>query len=86
LRWPKFVFLFSYAHQINLLVKDFIATSWQITVFQAHAIVSTLNKLTAKGLLRLRNIMKATYRYTLALVQMADTQWNLVQGMLASLL
>jgi len=43
-RWPKIVFLFCYAHQINMLVKDVIATSWQITVSQAHAIVSTLNK------------------------------------------
>ncbi len=72
LRWPKIVFLFYYAHQINLLVKDVIATNWQITVFQAHAIVSTLNKSTVKWLSRLRDIMKATYGYTLALVQMAD--------------
>jgi len=88
LRWPKIVFLFCYAHQINLLVKDVIATRWQITVFQAHAIVSTLNKLTAKWLPRLRNVMKATYgcTVTLALVQMAEMQWNSVQGMLASLL
>jgi hypothetical protein len=88
LRWPKIVFLFCYAHQINLLVKDVIATSWKITVSQAHAIVSTLNKSTAKWLLRLRDVMKATYgnTVTLALVQMADTRWNSVQGMLASLL
>jgi hypothetical protein len=86
LRWPKIVFMFWYAHQINLLVKDVITTSWQITVSQAHAIVSTLNKSTAKWLPRLRNVMKATYRYILALVQMADTRWNSVQGMLASLL
>jgi hypothetical protein len=32
LRWPKIVFLFCYVHQMNLLVKDVIATSWQITV------------------------------------------------------
>jgi hypothetical protein len=68
------------------LVKDIIATSWQITVSQAHAIVSTLNKSTAKWLLRLCDVMKATYGYTLALFQMADTRWNSVQGMLASLL
>jgi hypothetical protein len=88
LRWPKIVFLFCYAHQINLLVKDVIATSWKITVSQAHAIVSTLNKSTAKWLPRLRDVMKATYgnTVTLALVQMADTRWNSVQGMLASLL
>jgi len=30
--------------------------------------------------------MKVMYGYTLALVQMADMRWNLVQGMLASLL
>jgi hypothetical protein len=86
LRWPKIIFLFYYAHQINLLVKDVIATNWQITVSQAHTIVSTLNKSTAKGLPRLRNVMKAMYGYTLVLVQMADTRWNLVQGMLMSLL
>jgi hypothetical protein len=86
LRWPKIVFLFSYAHQINLLVKDVIATNWKITVFQAHAIVSTLNKSTMKWLPHLHDIMKVTYGYTLAPVQMADTQWNSVQGMLASLL
>jgi hypothetical protein len=88
LRWPKIVFLFCYAHQINLLIKDVIATRWQITVFQAHAIVSTLNKSIAKWLPRLRDVMKATYGYTvtLAFVQMADTRWNSVQGMLASLL
>ncbi len=88
LRWPKIVFLFCYAHQINLLVKDIIATRWQITVFQAHAIVSTLNKLTAKWLPRLRDVMKVTYgcTVTLALVQMAEMQWNSVQGMLVSLL
>jgi hypothetical protein len=68
------------------LVKDVIATSWQITVFQAHAIVSTLNKSTVKWLLHLRDVMKVTYGYTLALVQMADMQWNSVQGTLASLL
>jgi hypothetical protein len=68
------------------LVKDVIATSWQITVSQAHAIVSTLNKLTVKWLPRLRDVMKVTYEYTLALVQMADTRWNSVQGMPASLL
>jgi len=73
-------------HQINLLVKDVIATSWQITVSRAHAIVSTLNKLTMKWLPHLRDVMKATYEYTLALVQMVDTRWNLVQGMLVSLL
>jgi hypothetical protein len=71
---------------MNLLVKDVIATSWQITVSQAHAIVSTLNKLTTKWLPRLRNVMKATYGYTLALVQMVDTRWNSVQRMLTSLL
>jgi hypothetical protein len=65
--------LFCYAHQINLLVKDIIATNWQTTVSQAHAIVSTLNKSTAKWLPHLRKVMKATYGYTLALVQMADT-------------
>jgi hypothetical protein len=88
LRWPKIVFLFCYAHQINLLVKDVIATSWKITVSQAHTIVSTLNKSTAKWLPRLRDVMKATYEntVTLALVQMADTRWNSVQGMLALLL
>jgi len=88
LRWPKIVFLFCYAHQINLLVKDVIATSWKITISEAHAIVSTLNKSTAKWLPRLRDIMKATYgnTVTLALVQMADTRWNSVQGMLTSLL
>ncbi len=76
LRWPKIVFLFCYAHQINLLVKDVIATSWKIMVSQAHAIVSTLNKSTAKWLPRLRDVMKATYgnTVTLALVQMADTR------------
>jgi hypothetical protein len=68
LRWPKIVFLFCYAHQINLLVKDVIATSWQIMVFKAHAIVSTLNKSTMKWLPRLCDVMKATYGYTLALV------------------
>jgi hypothetical protein len=86
LRWPKIVFLFCYAHQINLLVKDVIATSWQIMVSQAHAIVSTLNKSIVKWLPRLRNVMKATYGYTLVFVQMADTRWNSVQGMLTSLL
>ncbi|CAK9877887.1 unnamed protein product [Sphagnum jensenii] len=30
--------------------------------------------------------MKVMYGYTLVLVQMADLRWNLVQGMLASLL
>ncbi|CAM6072275.1 unnamed protein product [Sphagnum tenellum] len=30
--------------------------------------------------------MKAMYGYTWALVQMADTQWNSIQGMLVSLL
>jgi hypothetical protein len=80
LRWPKI------AHQINLLVKDIIATSWQITDSQAHTIVSTLNKSTAKWLLHLRDVMKVTYGYTLVFVQMADTRWNLVQGMLALLL
>ncbi len=84
--WPKIVFLFCYAHQINLLVKDVIATSLQITVSQAHTIVSTLNKSTAKWLPRLRNVMKVTYGYTLAFVQMADTRWNSIQGMLTSLL
>jgi hypothetical protein len=67
LRWPKIVFLFCYAHQINLLVKDVIATNWQITVSQAHAIVSTLNKSIAKWLPRLCDVMKATYRNTVAL-------------------
>jgi hypothetical protein len=86
LRRPKIIFLLCYAHQINMLVKDVIATSWQITISHVHAIVSTLNKSTAKWLPRLHNVMKATYGYTLALVQMADTQWNSVQGMLASLL
>ncbi len=86
LRWPKIVLLLCYAHQINMLVKDVIATSWQITVSQVHAIISTLNKLTAKWLPHLHDVMKATYMYTLALVQMADTRWNSVQGMLASLL
>ncbi len=61
LRWPKIVFLLCYAHQINLLVKDIITTSWQITVSRAHAIVLTLNKSTAKWLPRLRDVMKATY-------------------------
>ncbi len=32
LRSPKIVFPFCYVHQINLLVKDVIATSWQIMV------------------------------------------------------
>jgi hypothetical protein len=32
LRWPKIVFLFYYAHQINLLVKNVITTSWRITI------------------------------------------------------
>jgi hypothetical protein len=73
LRWPKIVFMFCYAHQINLLVKDVITTSWQIMVSQAHAIILTLNKSTAKWLPRLRDVMKAMYGYTLALVQMADT-------------
>jgi hypothetical protein len=84
--WPKIVFVFCYAHQINLLVKDIIATSWQITVSHTHAIVSTLNKSTAKWLPRLHDVMKVTYGYTLALVQMADTRWNSIQGMLVSLL
>jgi hypothetical protein len=84
--WPKIVFLFCYVHQINLLVKDVIATSWQIMVSQAHTIVSTLNKSTVKWLPRSRNVMKATYGYILALVQMADTRWNLVQGMLMLLI
>jgi hypothetical protein len=78
--------MFCYAHQINMLVKDVIATSWQITVSQAHAIVSTLNKSIAKWLPRLCNVMKATYGYTLVFVQMVDTRWNSVQGMLVSLL
>jgi hypothetical protein len=78
--------LFCYAHQINLLVKDVITTSWQIIVSQAHTIVLTLNKSTAKWLPHLRDVMKATYEYILALVQMADMRWNSVQGMLASLL
>jgi hypothetical protein len=30
LRWPKTIFLFCYTHQINMLVKDVIGTSWQI--------------------------------------------------------
>jgi hypothetical protein len=59
---------------------------WQITISQAHAIVSTLYKSTAKWLPCLHDVMKATYGYTLARVQMADTRWNSVQGMLASLL
>jgi hypothetical protein len=78
LRWPKIIFLICYVHQINLLVKDVIATSWQITVSQVHAIVSTLNKSTVKWLPRLCEIMKATYGYTLAIVQMADMRWNSV--------
>jgi hypothetical protein len=86
LRSPKIVFLFCYAHQINLLVKDVITTSWQITVFQVHTIVSTLNKSIAKSLPRLHNVMKATYKYALAFVQMADMRWNSVQRMLVSLL
>jgi hypothetical protein len=39
-----------------------------------------------KWLPRLRDVMKVTYQYILALVQMVDTRWNLVQGMLALLL
>ncbi len=69
-----------------MLVKDMIATSWQIMVSQAHAIVLTLNKSTAKWLPRLRDVMKVMYAYILALIQMADMRWNSVQGMLASLL
>jgi hypothetical protein len=84
--WPKIIFLICYAHQINLLVKDVIVTSWQITISQVHAIVSTLNKSTTKWLPRLCEIMKATYGYSLAIVQMADMRWNSVQGMLVSLL
>ncbi|CAK9858545.1 unnamed protein product [Sphagnum jensenii] len=86
LRWPKIIFMFCYAHQINLLVKDVIATSWQSTISQVHTIVSTLNKSIAKWLPRLCDVMKATYKYTLVLVQMANMQWNSVQGMLMSLL
>jgi hypothetical protein len=68
------------------LVKDIIATSWQITVSWVHTIVSTLNKSIAKWLPRLRDVMKVTYMYTWALVQMANMRWNSVQRMLASLL
>ncbi|RHY28643.1 hypothetical protein DYB32_005806 [Aphanomyces invadans] len=57
-RWPKIVFHFCYAHQMNLLVKDTIASAWQITVAQAHDVVSMLNQSTAKWLSRLRDSMK----------------------------
>ena len=86
LRWPKIVFLFCYAHQINLLVKDAVQSSWQITVGKAHDIVTTMNKSTAKWLPRLRDCMMRLYGTTLALIRMAATRWNSVQGMLASLL
>ncbi|ETV90670.1 hypothetical protein H310_14564 [Aphanomyces invadans] len=59
--WPKIIFHFCYAHQINLLVKGTIASTWQITVAQAHDVVSMLNQSTAKWLPRQRDSMKTVY-------------------------
>ena len=86
LRWPKLIFLFCYAHQINLLVKDVVASSWQESVAKTHEAVKTLIKSSAKWLPRLRDVMMEMYGLTLGIIQMAATRWNSVQGMLASLL
>lgn len=86
LRWPKVIFLFCFAHQIQLLVKDVIKTSFQVVANQAYAIVKTFNNSSAKWLPRLRELMSKMYGTQLALLLMAETRWNSLQGMFASIL
>ncbi|OQR85881.1 hypothetical protein ACHHYP_11229 [Achlya hypogyna] len=78
LKWPRVVFRFCFAHQVLLLVKDLLKTPLADVLSQAQAV--------AKWLTRLYSIMNDIYKVQLAVLAMADTRWNTMQAMLASLL
>eukprot|EP00842_Homolaphlyctis_polyrhiza_P002059 jgi/Hompol1/2854/HPOL_006195-RA len=87
LRWPNLIFLFCFAHQINLLVKDVLnCEDFTDCLKKAHNVVTVFNKSTAKWLPRLREVCMHLYGHSLALIQMAPTRWNSAQGMFASIL
>jgi hypothetical protein len=86
IRWPKMGFLFYFAHQIQLLVKDVIKTNFTDIAQEAYAVIKTFNRSSSKWLPRLRELMAKVYGTQLALLLMAETRWNSMQGMFASLL
>lgn len=86
LRWPRIVFLFCFAHQINLLVKDVLTRVFKSVAAEAAAMINTLSRSTSKWLPSLRACMRKFYGVQLEVYMIADTRWNSAQSAFASLL
>lgn len=86
LRWPQIVFLFCFAHQVNLLVKDVLRRAFGVVAAEAAAIINTLSRSTSKWLPSLRSYMSKLYGKQYGIYRIADTRWNSAQSSFASLL
>lgn len=86
LRWPKIVFLFCFAHDINNLVKAVLKTSFSIVTRQAASAINALNDASSTWLRRARDHMEKLYGYRMTLCSLCITRWNSMQACFASLL
>jgi len=87
LRWPRIVFIFCFAHDINNLVKSVLKTpSFRQIGSQAAAVVNVLNASSSKWLQRAREVIVRFYGVRLALFSLCETRWNSMHSCFASLL
>ena len=85
---PHILFLKCKAHQVNLMVGHILEnTDYASWVSKAIASASKIKKLSSKWYKRLQNFCDQRYGKQAAttIVTLADTRWNSLQGVLASL-
>ena len=85
-RFPLWIFLHCFAHQINLIVKDVLNIGYRNIIAKASDIVNTFHKSSSKWLVRLDQSLKVLYGKSPALLSLFEIRWNSAQMMLASVL
>jgi len=89
LRYPHILFLKCKAHQVNLMVGHLLdKTEYASWVSKAVASASKIKKSSSKWYKRLQDLCDERYGKCAAttIMTLADTRWNSLQGVLASLL
>jgi len=86
LKWPRVIFLYCHAHDINNLVKSVLNRSFCDVAKAAAGAVNALNASSSKWLLRAHEVMDGMYNTHFALYSLCETRWNSMQACFASLL
>lgn len=86
-RWPKIIFQFCLAHQVNLIVKDVLKNNeFQNIAVAAAKVINVFNASTSKWLPRLKARCIYVYGKSWSLLRLMEVRWNSAQAAFASLL